>query len=162
MKASAATMVLHAGVPEAGRWRGPADAFGAAAAGRCPGAGSGLTVAGPGVPVAGPGLTVAGPELTGGAGELAAGDGERVLDGGTDEAGFCGSGFAGRVGDTRLARSASSRGPAIPVTGKRCARWNRMTVPAVSTPYRPSMGPGESPAAASRRWSERTMFDPPG
>ncbi len=51
-----------------------------------------------------------------------------------DRAGSRGSGLDRRTDGSGVARSASVRGPAIPVIGKPCARWNTLTAPSVSTP----------------------------
>ena len=52
--------------------------------------------------------------------------------------------------------------PTIPSTANPRDAWNRMTALIVSGPYRPSIGPGESPASTRRRWSTRTAAEPSG
>ena len=104
-------MTIHGTAPGPGGWP-PWGTVRAALPGPCRGAES--TVA----PV---GRELRFDRVTGGAG----------FPGGVD---FLGSGFDRRTGGAGVARSASVRGPAIPLTGKPCARWNRRTARSVSAP----------------------------
>ena len=99
-------MIIHGTLPERGRWADPRGTLRAALAGRSRGAGATVEPVGR----------------------------ERRFDRVADGAGFCRSGFDRRTDGSGLASSASVRGPAIPVTGRPCARWNRLTAPSVSTP----------------------------
>ena len=99
-------MIIHGKLPERGRLADPRGTFRTALAGRCRGAGATVEPVGR----------------------------EPLFDRVADGAGFSGSVIDRRTDGSGLARSASVLEPAIPVSGKPCARWNCLTADSVSTP----------------------------